>query len=58
MEVSEKARFQKKAAFVATKRSNEGTSEWQFGEMRDSLIAWKILWKIKIDAEGVDAFRR
>ena len=42
-EVSEKARIQKKAALVATKRSIGGTSEWQFGEMRDSLIAWKIL---------------
>ena len=43
MEISEKARIQKKAALVATKRSIGGTSEWQFGEMRDSLIAWKIL---------------
>ena len=43
MEVSEKARLQKKAALVATKRSIGGTSERQFGEMRDSLIAWKIL---------------
>ena len=42
-EVSAKARLQKKAALVATKRTIGGTSEWQFGEMRDSLIAWKIL---------------
>ena len=43
MEVSEKSRLQKKAALVATKRSNGGTSEWQFGEMKDSLIVWKTL---------------
>ena len=48
MEVSEKARFQKKAAFVATKRSNEGTSEWQFGEMRDSPDCMKDSVKEKV----------
>ena len=55
MEVCEKARLQKKAALVATKRSIGGTSEWQFGEMRDSLIAWKILekkWQIKSRCRG------
>ena len=45
MEVSEKATLQKKAALVATKRNIGRTSEWQFGEMRDFLITWTILWK-------------
>ena len=62
MEVSAKERFQKKAALVATKISIGGTSEWQFGEMRDSPDCMKDSerkgGRSKEDAEGVDAFRR
>ena len=42
MEVSEKSRLQKKLHWLQ-QRSIGGTSEWQFGEMKDTLIAWKTL---------------
>ena len=55
MEVSEKARLQKRAALVAAKRSIGGTSEWQFGKWGTPWLHerfWKKRWAIKSRCRG------